>query len=200
MNTTAAPRHAPVRAVIPLLTAALLLPACGRRGHGLSAERRIADAMYAVIAADRAVYANEVVDRLQNREAVLRASEHFRSEKKLPLPAQMLRMAAEQMRRGHQHAADDLSYALVSLWPINRQNGPRTETERVGLHAIASGAADVYAAPETLAGRRYLTAVYADRAASAACVACHNAHEQSPRHDFQLGQVMGGVVIRVGVR
>jgi hypothetical protein len=187
-----------LRSAVLLFAAMLLLGACGRRGGagGDAVERRIADAMYAVIAADRAVYAGEVVDRLQNRDAVFAASEHFRSEKKLPLPAQMLRMSAEQMRRGRQ----DLSYALVSLWPINRQNGPRTEVERAGLRAIATDPSQPHAAPETLADRRYLTVVYPDRAVSNACIACHNAHEESPRHDFKLGDVMGGIVIRVAVR
>jgi hypothetical protein len=32
-----------------------------------------------------------------------------------------------------------------------------------------------------------------------ACVACHNGHKDSPRSDFQMGDVMGGVVVRIPV-
>jgi len=30
-----------------------------------------------------------------------------------------------------------------------------------------------------------------------ACVGCHNAHANSPRRDFKLNDVMGGIVITV---
>jgi len=32
-----------------------------------------------------------------------------------------------------------------------------------------------------------------------ACVSCHNEHADTPRTDFKLGDVMGGVVIRIPV-
>ena len=43
----------------------------------------------------------------------------------------------------------------------------------------------------------YFTAVYPDKAIAPACVQCHNQHASSPRHDFALGDVMGGVVVRI---
>ena len=45
----------------------------------------------------------------------------------------------------------------------------------------------------------YFTALYADRAVSQACVDCHNQHPESPRGDFKLGEVMGGVVVTMKV-
>jgi hypothetical protein len=41
--------------------------------------------------------------------------------------------------------------------------------------------------------------VYPDIGVAPVCVACHNAHPDSPRDDFKLGDVMGGVVIRIPV-
>ena len=46
-------------------------------------------------------------------------------------------------------------------------------------------------------GAAYFTAVYADTAVAPACVSCHNAHKDSPRNDFELGETMGGGVIRI---
>ena len=43
--------------------------------------------------------------------------------------------------------------------------------------------------------KRYFQAIYADRAISKACVSCHNAHLRSPKRDFKLNDVMGGIVI-----
>jgi hypothetical protein len=57
-----------------------------------------------------------------------------------------------------------------------------------------------YYADETLGGERWFTAVYGDRAVAQACVECHNGHDDSPRHDFKVGDVMGAVVIRIPLR
>jgi hypothetical protein len=39
--------------------------------------------------------------------------------------------------------------------------------------------------------------VYADIAVAPACVTCHNEHKDTPKNDFKIGDVMGGVVIRI---
>ena len=163
--------------------------------NGASVERRIADAMFAVLSSDRATYTREVVDRLQNTDKVITASEHFREEKLLPLPAQMLRMSAEEMRKKRH----DYAVALLSPWPINRQNAAHTEVEKAAMEAITKNPDQPYTGEETLGKDRYFTAVYADRAVSEACVGCHNKHEESPRHDFKLNDVLGGIVIRVAI-
>ena len=83
--------------------------------------RTMADAMHAVMRADRTVYARHVVDRLQNKEQVILASEHWADDKALPLPAQMFRMGAELASEGQ----DLFSYALLSKWPVNKKSpGP----------------------------------------------------------------------------
>src|SRR5439155_4448376 len=91
------------------------------------------DAIHLVLSADREIYTKQVVNRLQNQEKVMKASEHWKDEKLLPLPAQMFRMGAERVRE----QSKTLSYALLSLWPINKQNGPRTDAEKTGLKAVA---------------------------------------------------------------
>jgi hypothetical protein len=50
---------------------------------------------------------------------------------------------------------------------------------------------------EELGGVKYFTAVYPDVALAPACISCHNKHKDSPRNDFKIGEVMGGVVIRI---
>ena len=47
--------------------------------------------------------------------------------------------------------------------------------------------------------RRYFTAVYPDVAVAEACVFCHNTHVDGPRSDFQMGDVMGGVAVRISL-
>jgi hypothetical protein len=159
---------------------------------GLS-PRDFADGIHDVLSADREVYTKQVVNRLQNEEKVLKAGEHWKDEKLLPLPAQMFRMGAERVRE----KTKGFSYALLSLWPINKQNAPRTDVEKAGLEAVAKDPTGRHYADETIDGVQYLTAVYADKAVSEACANCHNGHDDSPRKDFKLDDVMGAVVIRV---
>jgi hypothetical protein len=155
--------------------------------------QRMADALHAVMDADRTVYTRLVVDRLQNEAKVIQASEHWKDDKALPLPAQMFRFGAERVTE----KKAGFTYSLLSLWPVNKQNAPRTDAEKAGLKAVAEKPGAPYYTEEVLGGKKYFTAVYADVAISPACVSCHNQHRDSPRTDFKLGNVMGGVVLRI---
>lgn len=156
--------------------------------------KQMADGLFVVMSSDRAVYTKQVVARLQNEAKVIKATEHFKDEKTLPLPAQMFRMGAEAVAEKN----PGFTYGLLSLWPINKQNMPKTDAEKAGLKFVAdSGGKTNFYTEETLGGKKYFTAVYADVGVSMACVSCHNGHKDSPRTDFKLDEVMGGVVIRL---
>ena len=157
--------------------------------------QQVADMLHSVMAADRAVYTVRVVNRLANQEKVITADEQFMDKKALPLPAQMFRFGAEKAAE----TSKTFSYSLLSLWPVNRQNAPRTAAEKKGLQHVADHVGQNFYTEETLGGKRFFTAVYADPAVSQACVSCHNDHQESPRRDFKLNDVMGGVVIRLTI-
>jgi len=174
--------------------------ACGRSSSaGTSAAavtpQQMADALHAVMEADRTVYTRTVVNRLQNDEKVIKASEHWQDDKALPLPAQMFRMGAEMAAQKNA----TFSYALLSKWPVNKQNVAKTDAEKAGLDFVAGNAGQNYYTEEALGGKRYFTAVYADTAVAPACINCHNSHNDSPRSDFKIGDVMGGVVVRIPI-
>ena len=173
-----------------ILAAVAAIAGCGEK-TGIE-PKRMADAIFAVIEADRASYTNNVVNRLQNEEKVIKADEHWQDNQALPLPAQMMRMGAERV--AEQGAG--FNYALLSQWAINKQNKPRTDLERQGLEFIVENPGQNFYGTEELGGTNYFTAVYPDVAVSPACVSCHNEHVDSPRTDFEIGQTMGGVVIR----
>ncbi|MBX9811818.1 MAG: DUF3365 domain-containing protein [Burkholderiales bacterium] len=158
--------------------------------------KEVADALHAVMEADRTVYTRLIVNRLQNEEKVIKASEHWKDEKALVLPAQMFRFGAEMVAE----KKANFTYSLLSLWPINKQNAAKTAVEKDGLKAVAAKPEQPYYQTETLGGKKYFTAIYADRAVAQACIACHNAHKDSPRTDFKLGETMGGVVIRLPMK
>ena len=157
--------------------------------------RQVADMLYELAFANRTVYTRDVVQRLTLEESVLTASEHYKAQKGLPLPAQMFRMSAEQLLKN----TDAFWLSLRSLEPINFANAPLTPVEEQGLQFVAENPKEAFYAedPGRLTGRPSLVAVYADIASVDACVSCHNGHPKSPKTDFKLGDVMGGVIIRV---
>ncbi len=207
------------RACVAVLGAALGLAGCGAPPEATAAAtatvtastgippEKAADMLHAVMEADRTVYTKQVVNRLVKEQkmqmvdpetqkpAAFRASEQWKTEHgTLPLPAQMFRMGAEHVVGKNA----GFTYALLSKWPINKQNLPKTAVETAGLEAVVTNEGKKpYYGNEELGGTKYFTAVYADVAVAQACVDCHNDHTDSPRTDFDLGDVMGGVVIRI---
>jgi hypothetical protein len=195
MNSRTEPAAPFVPTAIMLAALLLFLPGTGSRAgaEGRVTPRAMADAVHAVIEADRTVYTRYIVNRLQIEEKLIEADEHY--EKALPLPSQMLRMGSELV------AEKDIgvSYALLSLWPINKQNGAKTKVEKAGLQYIADHPRKIYYTEEELGDSSLFTAVYPDKAVAEACVSCHNNHKDTPKRDFKLDDVMGGVVVRVAL-
>ncbi len=184
-------------AVVTLASSTLLLSACGDEPStaapvGVSPQK-MSDALHAVMEADRAIYTKKVIARLVKQEKLIKASEHWEDEKALPLPAQMFRMGSERVAEN----TSDFSYSLISAWPINKQNEPKTDAEKEGLKYIEDNPGKNFYKTESLGGQAYFTAIYPDVAVAAPCADCHNDHKDSPKTDFKIGDTMGGVVIRI---
>jgi hypothetical protein len=158
---------------------------------GIPAEK-VADMVHAVIQADRTFYTVHVVERMQEMGIVV-ASENWKTQKTLPLPVQFL----EESARLAANTQAKISYRLISLWPINKRNGPKTEFDQAGLWEVSQHPERPYT--ETVMNGRdvYFQALYADKAVSQACIGCHNAHPDSPRRNFQMKDVMGGILIAI---
>lgn len=159
------------------------------------APKLFTDALFAVMNADRANYTKLVVARLgPTGSGAVKPDEHWQEyENGTLLPAQMFRAGAEAVAE----VTDEFSYSLQSLWPIGKQNGPKTALEKEGLQFVVDNPGENFYGQETLGDVTYYTGVYADVAVSEACTVCHNEHKDSPKIDFNVGEVMGGVVIRV---
>jgi hypothetical protein len=171
------------------------LAGCSEEKSAGIAPELYTDSLFAVMKADRTNYTKYVVKRLGPLGAgAVKPDEHWQD---IPngtlLPAQMFRAGAEAVAE----MTDDFTYSLQSVWPINPQNAPKTAMEKEGLEFIAANPGKNFYGTETLGDTKYFTAVYPDVAVSEACTKCHNEHKDSPRDDFKVGEVMGGVVIRV---
>jgi hypothetical protein len=152
----------------------------------------VAEHVHAVIQANRTVYATAVVEKLQAK-GIVEAAEHWKQETALPLPAQFL---IETGRLVSDHGSG-VKYRLISLWPIYVWNAPTTDFERKGLEAVIKEPDAPYTGFIRTGQKRFFQAVYADRAVAQNCIDCHNTHLNSPRRDFKLNDVMGGIVITI---
>lgn len=182
-----------------IITGAILgtsfFTSCGEaQAAGGISPQKMADALHLVMKSDRTVYTKKVVQRLVKQDKVIKASEHWGDEQALPLPAQMFRMGSELVAEDPNAG---FSYSLQSIWPINKQNAPKTDIEKEGLKFLNDNPGQNFYGEEELGGVKYFTAVYPDVAVAAACVDCHNDHKDTPKSDFKLGDTMGGVVIRI---
>lgn len=182
-----------------MILAVISMTACKEDAKTGGIEPKIyTDSLFAVMKADRTNYTKLVVKRLGPAGAnVVKPDEHWQDlENGTLLPAQMFRAGAEAVAE----MTDDFTYSLQSTWPINKQNAPKTEMEKKGLEFIVANPGDNFYGEETLGDQTYFTAVYPDVAVSDACSSCHNDHKDSPKTDFKVGDVMGGVVIRVPIK
>ncbi len=153
----------------------------------------VADYIHAVIEADRTFYTLHVVERMHLLGAAT-AAETWRADKRsLPLPAQFLREASDLAAI----TGTKVRYRLISLWPINPRNAATNGSETQGLEAIREHPERASTRTVMIEGQRYFQAIYADRAVTQACIGCHNAHPSSPKKDFKIADVMGGLVIEI---
>jgi Protein of unknown function (DUF3365) len=163
-------------------------------GDGLELEK-VANLMHDIVAANREAYSQIVVNRLMIQEKVIRSDEHYVENKALLLPTHFFRLAAELSAKKNSRAV----YSLQSFWAIRRENMPKTELEKIGLARVLGGT-DAFYGTEGAEGAKYFIAAYPDAATNQACVTCHNNHPESRRQDFAVGDVMGGLVVRIPLR
>jgi hypothetical protein len=161
--------------------------------NGAISPQNQADALHFVIAADREMYCREYLTWQTGDAPLSNVSAGGKPGESWPSPCEMVRRAGESI----QSKGAEFSYALRSLRPIDPRNGPQTELEQRGLAFVTSHPTQNYYGQEMLGGRRYLTAVYPDMPAVAACIDCHNRRPASIPQRYQVGEVMGGIVVRV---
>ena len=156
---------------------------------------KVADYMHSIIEADRKIYTTYVVKRMQEQGIVL-AKEDWESKNAIPLPAQFLHLSSKLVAE----SGVGIRFRLISLWPIHRRNGPATEFERKSLEGLQRAPDTPQRGIVSSGKKKFFQAIYADKASTTACTSCHNAHPLSPKRDFQIGDLMGGVVITIPLK
>jgi hypothetical protein len=150
----------------------------------------VSDYVHAVLESDRFVYSKYIVKRMQAQD-IVKSTENWEDEKALPLPAQYLLNTSLLARKNK----NGLNFRLISLWPINFNNSAANEFERNGLVSVTVDPLRPFMGKLKRGRKSYFQAIYPDFAVSESCVECHNSHPKSPKRDFQLDDLMGGMVV-----
>jgi hypothetical protein len=133
-------------------------------------------------------YSAHVVDRLEGAGVEVTPAYAGRPHA-VPPPATFTIELAEQISG---HSSRGMQVRLYSDAPFRsrRDGGPRDEFEREAIARLKEAPDRPYYRFEEYCGRpalRYATA----RRMQATCVKCHNAHPDSPRTDWKVGDVRG---------
>jgi hypothetical protein len=145
------------------------------------------DRVFALVEAEndaaRALWTREIVGA--GKPVGLSFSEDWREagEEAGPLPALFLRETAKNLEKDPVR----LSLFLGSDAPINSANRFEGLQKDVFAAIRRTGESQFFQMPDT----GLYTAMFPDEAVTEACVTCHNEHDDSPRKDWKLHDVMG---------
>jgi sigma-B regulation protein RsbU (phosphoserine phosphatase) len=179
---------------VPLIAVATLLATWTL--HTLNTERlqeklkARANSIAHQVMADRQYYGSVIVPRVNDLNGSLGA-DYRDVHGRFPLPATFVREVSEQIAR----AGNGYITRLISPWPINKEMAPRDAFERDAFASLGAHPSEPFVRADTVEGRAVMRVLLADLASSASCVSCHNAHPQSPKRDFRLNDLMGGLEV-----
>lgn len=137
----------------------------------------------------RGYYTSKVVARVKQKGIDV-IHDYDRYDGSIPLPATMVHelMSILSEKEGY-------VIRLYSDYPFpwRTDGGPRDQFETDALAALEVQPDQPYWREEDYEGKLSLRYVTADLMVAQACVDCHNSHPQTPRDNWKLGDVRGGI-------
>lgn len=145
------------------------------------------------IAADRQYYASTVVKRALEAGITVTGDYH-NDPKAIPLPITFIKEVSSSLG-----SSGGLHMEIVSLQPINPANAPKDAFQKEALELFATRAEARHYRFEDFAGRASVRYMIPDIATSQTCVDCHNNNPGSPKTDYRIGDVAGGLEVVVPI-
>ncbi len=179
---------------IPLLAAVILLAAWAvheRSATGIQSKlTQRARSLHTQVMADREYYSSVVVPRIHELGGTM-GPDYHEIAGRFPLPATFVREVSEltaALREGY-------TANLISPWPINKDKGLKDQFHREAFASLEVDPTGQFFRTDTIEGKTVMRVLMADHGSAPSCVNCHNAHPLSPRRDFELHDLMGGLEI-----
>ena len=145
--------------------------------------------------ATRSAYTANVVGKLKGDNAGVGFATDFASREGFaPLPATLVHKISDLVNADGSYTID-----LISPWPINKDKSPGDDWELLAVDALIRNPDQPFFEIQKVDDRETLRFAATDFAGAQACVTCHNNHPDSPRDDFELGEIMGALVVDMPV-
>ncbi|AFY70800.1 protein serine/threonine phosphatase [Thalassoporum mexicanum PCC 7367] len=142
-----------------------------------------------IMAEARTLYSAAVVSRLEAIDGLKISHDYDQQENTVPLPATYLIELSSRIRELNQ----GMSFRLYSAYPFpwrEDEGGARDSFEQEAWKFLIENPTQVYYRTDVFRGRKALRYAQADLM-KPSCVSCHNSHPQSPKTDWQVGDVRG---------
>ncbi|TVQ74496.1 MAG: DUF3365 domain-containing protein [Oceanospirillales bacterium] len=117
--------------------------------------------------------------------------DHTRDSNAIPLPATVMRSLGEITNQGHDGSSE---FRLFSDQPFKFRNANEVKLDEFEHEAIAflkANPNEYFARKFVVDGKPFYRVAKADVMNHPTCIACHNGHVDSPKRDWQMGDVRG---------
>ena len=139
----------------------------------------------------RALYTTEVVDRVQEHGIVV--THDYRNQKgAIPLPSTLTMELSHRI--GIARPGSEVRFYSPYPFPWRNEGGARDQFEKEAFRVLSKDPKQHYYRFEDYNHRRSLRYAVAD-VTTPACARCHNDHPDSPKRNWQVGEVMGVIEI-----
>ncbi len=134
----------------------------------------------------RGYYTTNVIKKAKDSGGLTPSIDHADTPGAIPLPATLIHDLSKLME------AENTTMTLYSALPFPNREGRVMDDFMKSAWAFLNQNPDqVFKRLETRNGNTVMRVAIADKMAAEACVACHNSHPQTPKANWQLGDVRG---------
>ncbi|REL34463.1 methyl-accepting chemotaxis protein [Thalassotalea euphylliae] len=135
----------------------------------------------------RTYYSKNIVQSVINPDSPIKAStEHKDKTGVIPVPATFLHDVSYEM------SSEDTQFSLISPYPFaNRSGRTLDDFNKKAWEFLTKNPDQAYSELTKVNGKQIMRVGVADKLTAQNCVNCHNSHPDSPKTDWQLGDVRG---------
>ncbi len=134
----------------------------------------------------RKYYSENVVKPVKGSDDITLSIDHKQYDNAIPLPATMIHDMSELT------SENGTSIKLYSDFPFpNRVSRQLDQFESDAWNIISRNPDKIYSRRDVIDGKQVLRVAIADKMVNEVCTGCHNSHPDTPRNDWQVGDVRG---------
>ena len=142
----------------------------------------------------RGYYTKNVIKKAKANGSLKPSINHVGVPDAIPLPATLIHDLSQILSK------QNTTMSLYSAFPFpNRKARKLDEFNQKAWDFLSKNPDQVFKQKELRGGKTIIRVAIADKLVAEGCVSCHNAHPQTPKNDWKLGDVRGVLEINADV-